>query len=305
MHPDGYSTTAVRDIVRRQGLDYLSDDHVDGLRKELRKHLPHPFHPLDKRHRRSQSFLSKEQVFGFFHPDKPSVIAHRLLERSRAKETIESMSLVNEPVAFISHRVKMLGLKCTPEAVERYQHFYWDLNLVDSTEIRALLRMRVEWMQIPRDPGMMLAPDQWLQYESLHKAAYKDPRRTLVEMPITPVAGMLGQMRLGLMPAQVDLGRLAEAARNAAAGRVLESMLTAGPQDAARGRDFAMVSQLMTDLIEKVGSPDTALQEELKKVALQTEDGPVPHIAELPAGDTFTTEMTPADREKKDAIDTK
>jgi hypothetical protein len=30
VHPDGYSTEAVRDIVRGQGLDYLSDDTWTG-----------------------------------------------------------------------------------------------------------------------------------------------------------------------------------------------------------------------------------------------------------------------------------
>ena len=67
-----------------------------------------------------------------------------------------------------------------------------------------------------------------------------------------------------------------------------------------------MVSSMMSELIEKVGSPDTALQEELKKVAIQMEDGPVPHIAELPAGDTFTTDLLPGEKkEKKDDVNTK
>ncbi len=303
-HPDGYSTAAVRDIVRGQGLDYLSDDYTDRLRDRLKKHLPSPFKPLNLRHSRSRRFLSKEQIYGFFHPDPPSVIAHRLLEKSRAKEVIEAMSLVSEAPAFISHRVKLLSVKCTPEAVKRYLHYYWDLNMVDSTELRALLKMRVEWMQVPRD-AMVISPDQWLQYETLKKSSYKDPRRMLTEMPVTPVAGMLGQMRLGLMPSQVDLGRIAEAARNAAAGRVLESMITGAPQDAARGRDYAMVSQMMTELIEKVGNPDMGLQEELKRMALQMEDGPVPHIAELPEGDTFTTDLLPGDKKEKDVIDSK
>jgi hypothetical protein len=302
VHPDGYSTDAVRDIVRSQGLDYLSDDHTNKLGEQLKKHKPVPFKPLNLRHGRSRRFLSKEQVYGFFHPDEPSVIAHNLLEKSRAKEVIEAMSMVGEAPAFISHRVKLLGLKCTPKAIERYMHFYWDTNLVDSTELRALMRMRTEWMQVPRD-AMGLHPDQWLQYDSLKKAAYKDPRRMLMEMPVTPVAGMLGQMRLGLMPSQVDLSRIAETARNAATGRVLESMITGAPHDAARGRDYAMVSIMMSELIEKVGNPDTALQEELKKVALEMEDGPVPHIAELPSGDTFTTDMLPSEEKKKNVID--
>lgn len=298
VHPDGYSTEQVRDIVRGQGLDYPSDDYVERLRAATYKHLPHPFRPTTPRHSRSMRFLSKEQIYGFFHPDKPSLMAHRMLEQGRAKEVIESMSMAGEPEAFISHRVKMLGVKCTPEAVKRYLKFYWDLNLVDSTEVRALLRMRVEWMQIPRE-AMEMSPDQWLQYNSLKSASYKDPRRMLAEMPVTPVAGMLGQMRIGLMPSRVDLSRIAETARMAATGRVLESMVLGGPHDAARARDYSQVSSAMSELIEKIGSPDVELQKELQQLALETEDGPLPHIAELPEGDTITVDLLPTG-EKED-----
>lgn len=302
VHPDGYSIEAVRDIVRGQGLDYLSDDHAQRLRDRLKKHLPFPFQPLNKRHKRSQAFLSKEQIFGFFHPDTPSVVAHRLLDRGRAKEVIESMSLAGESPAFISHRVKLLGLKSTPEAIKRYLHFYWDLNMVDSTELRALMRIRVEWVGVPTG-GVDLPRDQWLQYHALAKASYKDPRRMLTEMPVTPVAGAIGQLRLGLMPSQMDIGRIAEAARGAAVLRAFESMVTGGPNDASRGRDYAMVSNMMSELIEKVGSPDTSLQRELQQMALELEDGPIPHIGELPEGSTFTTDLLPAQEREKDVVD--
>ena len=305
VHPDDYDTEKVRGIVREQGLDYPSDDYVDRLRDRLKKHLPYPFKPLNTRHGRSRRFLSKEQIYGFFHPDEPSVLAHRLLEHSAAKETIEALSIAGEPPAFISHRVKMQGPRCTVEAVDRYFHFYWDLSLVDSTEMRALLRMRVEWMQIPRE-SMSLHPHQWLQYTALSKASYKDPRRMLMEMPVSPISRMMSQMRLGLMPSQVDLSRIAEATRNAATGRALESMVTGAPHDAARGRDYAMVSSMMSELIEKVGSPDTALQDQLQKVALKMDTGPVPTVKELPAGDTFTTDLLPSvSKEKKNVVDSK
>lgn len=290
VHPDGYSTDAVRDIIRGHGLDYPSDDYVERLRKKVRQFLPVPFRPTDTGHSRSRRFISKEQIYGFFIPDKSSLVAHKLLEQSRAKEVIEAMSLAGESPAFISHRVKMLGLRCTPEAIDRYFHYYWDLNLVDSTEVRALLKLRVEYLPFGRG-GMEASRDQLLQYTVLKNASYKDPRRMLTEMPVTPVAGMLGQMRLGLMPGRVDLARIAEAGRAAAAGRVLEAMILGGPQDAARARDYATVATLMTELIEKIGSPDVALQKELQKLSIATEDGPIPHVAELPPGDTFTLDL--------------
>jgi len=303
VHPDGYSIDAVRDIIRGHGLDYPSDDYASRLQKRLKQFLPVPFRPTNTAHSRSRRFVAKEQIYGFFVPDKASLMAHSLLEQSRAKEIIEAMSIAGESPAFICHRVKILGLRCTPEAIERYLHYYWDLNFVDSTELRALLRMRVEYLSIWRN-GVDPNAEQMMQYAALKSSSYKDPRRMLTEMPVTPVAGMLGQMRLGLMPGRVDLARIAEAGRAAAAGRVLESMILGGPQDAARARDYATVATLMTELIEKIGSPDVALQKELQKLAIATEDGPIPHIAELPPGDTFTLDLQKhPEKEKEHVVD--
>ena len=304
-HPDGYGTDAVRDIVRGQGLDYPSDDYVDRMRDRLAPRIPVPFQPANKRHSRSSKFLTRERLMGFFRPDKPSQLAHKLLAQPRAKEAIEAMTLSGEAPAFVSHRVKMLGCRSTPEAIKRYCAFYWDLKLVDSTEVRALLDMRTRYLTHTRT-GHVSPPDQRLQHAALKNAQYKDPRRMIAEMPVTPVAGMLGQMRLGLMPSQVDLAKIAVAARAASAGRVLESAVIGGRGDAARARDWSLVSKMMSELIIDIGSPDVELQKELQKLALTMEDGDVPHIGELPEGDTYTLDVMPAttDKEKVGVIDT-
>lgn len=297
-HPDGYGTDAVRDIVRGQGLDYPSDDYVDRLRDKLTPRLPVPFQPTNKRHARSNRFLTRERLLGFFRPDQASQLAHKLLGQPRAKEVIEAMALAGESPAFISHRVKLLGCRSTPEAIKRYCAFYWDLKLVDSTEIRALLDMRVRYM-IHTRTGHIAPPDQRLQHEALKSARYTDPRRMIADIPVTPVAGMLSQMRLGIMPSQLDLAKIAVAARAAASGRVLESAVIGGKGDAARARDWSLVSKMMSELIVDIGSPDVELQKELQQLALATEDGYVPHIAELPEGDTYTVEVMPTTVKEK------
>ena len=280
-HPDGYVLEAVKDIVVGQDLDYPSDIYVQGLRRKLR--VPVPFYPLNTAHARSQRFLRAERLTGFFHPDKEAEEAHSLLQAPRAKETIETMVLAGDPPAHVAHRVRRLGLPCTAEGVKRYCKYYWDLDLVDTVEAGALLRIRLErTMDTP--PGVDPTMDQKLQHFALSKAKYRDPRRLAVEMPNSPMASLMNQLRMGLMPTQVELGRLLAATRLAAVCRANEVAHGMSQTDAARGRDFMLMAKLTTELMADIGSPDTELQRDLQQLLLETEQTPVPHVRELTQG---------------------
>jgi hypothetical protein len=175
-------------------------------------------------------------------------------------------------------------------AVKRYCNFYWNINIVDSSELRALLRMRVEHPRY-RDDGMEPLPEQRLQMFAMNKVQYQDPRRMMVEMPVTQMAGLMNQMRMGLMPSQVELARLANATRVAATVRAFETTMAGGPQGALRARDYTMVAKMMGEMITDMGSPDIELQKELQQIALATDDATVPHIGELEG--SYTVELEP------------
>lgn len=281
-HPDGYSLSAVKDIVVGQDLDYPSDVYVQGLIRRLR--IPVPFYPSNVVHHRTTRFLKAEQIFAFFHPDKPAEEAHRLLQTPRAKETIETMTLAGDAPALIAHRIRRIGVPATAEGVRRYCSFYWNLNLVDSTEAHALLRMRVERTMDPVVPGVEPTPDQMMQHLALNKAKYRDPRRLAAEIPNSPMASLMNQLRLGILPTQVELGRLLAATRMAAICRANEVVYAQSPTDAARGRDFMLMAKMATELIAEIGSPDTELQRDLQQLLLETDQGQVPHIRELQEG---------------------
>lgn len=151
VHPDNYNDDAIRDCVRGQQLDYLGHEYLHRLRKKLR--VPVPFYPNNRLHEPSRKFLLRHRIFGFFHPDDDALASHQLLQKPRAKELIETMTIAGEPPALISHRLRHVGITTTVRAVKRYCSFYWDLSLVDSTELRALLRMRIEYPRY-RDDGM-------------------------------------------------------------------------------------------------------------------------------------------------------
>jgi hypothetical protein len=170
--------------------------------------------------------------------------------------------------------VKRKGWPCTPEAVELYQRFYWNIELVDSTELKAIIQLRVA-------PQPTTDPDESAQGSALLKAHYSDPRRVAAGISISPLAGIMNQMRMGLMPSNVELAKLASAARVAATIKVLESLYG---NSAERGRDYALIAKVMSEMLESVGSPEEELQENLKSLTLHTESAPVIHINQLSAG---------------------
>lgn len=292
VHPDRYSTRAIRDIVRSQQLDYPHDEYVEMLRNRMR--IPAPFYPSNKLHRRSYLFVMKKRLMGFFHPDEASLAAHELLKKPRAKELIETMSITGDSPAIIAHRLVDQGFDATTLIVERYCQFYWNLNLVDATELRALLRMRVDSIKY-RDDGNPLTNDQLLQSRALDKVRYQDPRSMMMEMPVTPMAGLMNQLRMGLMPSQVELARLTQATQMAATVRVFETVMRGGPTAALHGRDYAVIAKTMSEMLEDMGSPDLELQRELQQLKLKTDTQAITHVGELEG--EFSVEMEPTKRE--------
>ncbi len=278
VHPDNYSLEALRAIVVGQDLDYPSDDYVESLRDQMRK--PRPFYPENKLHLSSVRFLRKERIIGFYHPDKISKKAHALLQDAHSKELIETMSLVGDSPEFIAHRVRLLGSPCDPTVLQQYYGFYWNLRLVDSTEINALLRMR-PMRVLDADDAVGPTRDQVLQSDAIRRAAYQDPRRMAAQRPHSPMASLMNQLRMGLMPSQVELARLLSATRLGAIARADEAIHNGSRQDAAAARDYVFTAKLITEMIADIGSPDMELQRDLQQLMLETESERLPNMAQL------------------------
>ncbi len=292
VHPDEYSDENIRDIVRGQQLDYIGHDYLVRLRRRMRQ--PIPFYPNDRMHAPSRRLIDKHKLAGFFHPDETSIAAMKLLEKPRAKELIETMVIAEDPPALIAHRLRGIGLTTTVRAIKRYCSFYWNISLVDSTELRALLQMRVEYPRY-RDDGMELIPETKLQLSAMKKAQYQDPRRMMVDIPIVPMAGLMNRLRMGMMPSQLDLAKLANVTRIAATVRSFQSTMSGGPNGAVQAMNYAIVAEKMSAMIEDLGSPDMELQRDLQQLGLATDDGTVPYIGELEGAHTVSLEPIEAE----------
>lgn len=296
VHPDKYTNETIVAFIREKQLDLPSEGYLDRLRVKMR--VPLPFYPLDKGHSRSQVFLMREKLVGFFFPDESAQAAHQLLERPRAKEQIEMATLAGEPALVVAHRLGRLGLRVEAGAVERYCQFYWDLDRLDRAEVNALLRLRVDYMQY-RNDGQPMTNDQRLQWSAMKKARYKDGRMIVADTATQPIAALMHSILVGQAPSQFEVSKLLQATMVGAIGNAYEELAVKSPDASNRALNYATSAEKLFGLMSEMGSPDAELQKSLQQLALRTEKADVPHIGELQG--EFSVQMEPTG--KREVID--
>lgn len=292
VHPDGHTLEQVRDILKRQQLDHIGESYLTRLRDSLA--IPAPFYPYDLSHTRSQRFLFRERLDALFNPDDDMRAATELLGMPRIKEQIETLLLGGSQPSWIASAIRHQGVSVTPTAVKRYKFYYWNVDLVDSTELRALLHLRNNTL----DASEVRDPELVAHGAAMVQASYNDPRVSTANMAVRPLASLFNMMRMGYMPSNVEISRIAAATRNAATARAMEAAIRGGHKDHERGRDWSIVAKAMSEMLEAVGSPEEDFQKELNAITLKTEESEVPHIAELSDGD-YTEDLLPL----RDTID--
>lgn len=285
LHPRKYANAQIKDILLYSQLDYVGDWYVDKLREQLSP--PTPFRPFDKTHRPSKRYLLSTGLTWIFHPDAEGKRAFQILELPRIKEFVEAMLTSNAPFEPIAAELtQRRNFACTPLAVQRYREFFWNMDLVDSTELRALLQFRVDQLAAHSDPQVQA------QQSAVKKAFWNDARRTASELPFSPLSALIAQMRMGLMPSKLDLARVLEQGRNFAAIRILEAAANNGRGDSSKAFDYATVLEKITNTLERIVTPDAELYAELAKITLRTDDVPIPTIHQL-SGGRHTADLSP------------
>jgi len=286
VHPKRYTDSNIREILGTRQLDDLGGAYLVRLRRDLR--VPAPFYPYDPKHSRSQRFLLKERLLLLYRPDDAMKNANQLLATARAKELLESMIFSGSTAPWAASALQRAGFPATSEAVDHFRFYYCNIGLVDSTEMRALIRLRVSHPADSDDPELTA------QSAALVKAQYMDARLAAVEMPISPLANLLNMMRMGYMPSNVELSKIASATRTAASIRAYESAIRGGPRDHERSRDYALVAKSMTEMLAAVGSPEEDFQKELSSIMLRRDEAEIPYIHQLSSG-RHTVEMQPVE----------
>lgn len=183
------------------------------------------------------------------------------------------MLLARSNPTWVASALNRIGVSASGEVIEMYKKHYWNVDLLDSTEMKSLLSLRVDLTYF-KDAHQM---------EAYLKHFKGDPRMMVANMPIPTLATMMNMMRMGFMPGHVEVTRIASTARTAATVRTLESVMRGGPYDHERGHSYANIAMIMNNMIESIGSPEEELQHQMS-VLLRTDDASPPDIHQLTGG---------------------
>lgn len=290
-HPDNYTDAGIRTLVKLQHLDFLGYKHLERIRKFCTP--PVPFYPDDPHHAPSERFLVKERIYALYryNDDDDAKCAIKLLDHPRGKEVTESMLAAGADPAYICVQLRRVHYAATPRAIELYRHFYFNTELVDATELRAILMMR---QNVEVDAGDSDATSFRAAFEKASKAEYS----SLASMSsLSPFSRVLNMMKLGIMPNSVQISRIATIARLAATVRSAENSLLG---HAERARDFALTAKIMNELMESVGDVSGDLQRSLMGMTLDTDATEVPSIEALTQGN-HTVDLLPVLTEGEEA----
>lgn len=282
--PRQFPTAELKERCLDEGVDFLSEAYLDRLRSKMKP--PKPFHPDNPNHKASMRFVVQEGINRLFQRDVAMKMALEILEAPRAKEFVESMILVHVPLAAIAAFVfRQHSIYCTPAALEVYQHYFWNINLLDSTQMRVLLALR-------KDIAIENVAELKGRERILRNAFYRDARTLAADLPYSPTAAMLTQLRLGLMPARQDLAARLLEVQAMALARAAEAVHMDKPGDSKKFAEYSQGCRVLAELQEMTARPEDQMREQLASIALHNDTHILPSIHQLTDGQ-HTVELSP------------
>ena len=273
--PRGYSNEDIMAILLYDQLDGLGGYYLNRLRGQLPP-LPKPFLPTDRGHKASQTYLLKNGLHYFFWPDRATKTAFKILGTPRAKEFVEATLIAHAPYqAIAKFLTQSRGIECHPIDVQRYRDYFWNVDLLDSTELRLLFDQRVRILAAHPDPEIAAYA------RSYKNALYADARRAAAELPHSPVASTVAQMKMGLMPSNKDFAKLVEATRSLALAKAFESAASDVKGAHMRFKMFASGAKDLTEILSYVARPEEELRDQLAQIALKSDKDHLPTLKRL------------------------
>lgn len=284
-HPKGYTNEDIIAMCDETGISTLGNWYLNKLRRDLK--LPTPFKPHDHTHKASFRWVCQRRLLKLFQNDRAANQAYAILRQARVKEFVETMILAHAPYDGIAAMLQRRGFKTSVAGISAYKFYFWDVDLLSSGDLRALLHFETTRTLTNPDPEIRA------QSESIKKSFYNDPKRAAAELPFTPAAAMIAQMRLGSMPSVIDVARILDGARSVAAMRAFEAAYLNGPNDSMKFSDYTAGVERITKSLRDLVNPDDELREQLAAISLKTDTAQLPTLATLTAG-KHTVDFLPA-----------
>lgn len=294
LHPSGYTDDEIGRILEYANLPHLGGWYLKRLRGELVQ--PDPFYPFDARHLPSRSFLLTERLGWIFSPDEYGKLAFEILELPRVREFVDAMLLsYAPPIAIAGVLTRRYDFACTETAIVRYKDFFWNVDLLDATEMRAILELQQIRLASSADPEMAQ------QAAALKYPLFRDARRAAADMPFTPLAAMSTQVKMGIFPGKLDQPKLLDQAGAILMLRVLEAATHDGHQSSNKAMNYSIALGKIMEAKEKVADPTADITEQLQRVVYRTNNAPLPtfqqlkgtHTIDVVGQEVSTTENVP------------
>lgn len=259
-------------------LEYPGMQYVMGLETQLRP--PEQFNPKNLRHRATRDFLIRQEVLHYFEDDEDMNKAREILHRPRAREFTESMLLGGAPELAIARRLvdmyRMRGVSIP--AIKLYRHYYFNLDLLDSTETRAILALSIDRMCDSDDK------ETKMQGQALKKASWSDPRRAAANMPHSPISAVITQLQMGFIPDSIDLKKITEQSEALAHYRLIEALSAGGRDYDHRALNLVTTARILAELKEAKLRPEDELKNQLSTLAVKTAETGLPLVHEVTGG---------------------
>jgi hypothetical protein len=277
LHPRGFSDEQVEGEILGRGLDLPNKKAIKSLRGTLSPSLP--FRPFDRTDVQSQCFISKHGIHSMFFRTREVAEAFTVLTHPRLKELVEGTLISGAHPSIISK----LAYKHFPDSpvsmkgISKYRHYFWNLDLVDATELRALIKHRGD------------SPDDAFSRE--HK---RDSRVVAADLPYGPASLVLSTARMGISPIQIDYAEMLSRMRIIAASKGYQAVCGDNWRDMEKARNCIAMVQGINEVLEKTARPEQVLVEKFHSLELTQDSHRLPHIRELSAG-RHTTDLQPID----------
>lgn len=293
-HKDGFSNVDIKSACIERELDYIGDLYLNRLRAKVR--VPDPFKPHDAYHVPSREFLFREGIRVYYDQSERAVTtkANKLLGLPRAKEFIEAMSLVSVPPEAIARAINRHGWinDCTTKAIKRYQHCYWDMQLVSKIQARVLLELRAENVEGNEE-------DAERHRKAMKKVMGLDGRMIAATMPNSPYTAIVAQVMAGAHFEELDRKKLLEGTFDNALVRAY--IVSSSPYPDAEMRLASLASTLknIAETTNSLRDPEKDLRTQIEQILIKSDRAIVPHINQLSQG-RHTVEMDKAASPVKD-----
>lgn len=277
VHPAGYTNLAIRDLLDSYQLDWIGNTYVDKIRNFCRP--PPRFDPTDKMNVESQKFLLQEGIHELFHPNAGTKTAFQILETPKAKLQAEVIHILNTPLIYAVKTMYLFGLPaCTVEGLSQYKKFFYNVDLVDKTELFALLHMRLEACARSGDA------DVRMQKDYMKKAFYSDPRVIAARCPRTAASSALVMMRMGIEIEELTTDIILEKAQHMAAMRTWETTYSDAVNSDRVTLNYAQVAKIVSEIRKELIDSEDVLRKSIAQIGVKTSDHKVPNIKEITGG---------------------